>query len=97
MHHLYVSAAVPEDVNELQRKTLFMIGASEVSRLTGRNSNIEILMYFLSYLVMSVKKPNQFDFIILFGAMQEAYGRAEISVPGLKLALLHHLSPSMRL
>jgi len=46
---------------------------------------------------MSVKKPNQFDFIILFGAMQEAYGRAEISVPGLKLALLHHLSPSMRL
>lgn len=46
---------------------------------------------------MTIKQPNLFHFIILFGAMQEAYGRAEISVPGLKLALLHHLSPSMRL
>lgn len=46
---------------------------------------------------MSVKQQNQFHFIILFRVMQEAYGRAEISVPGLKLALLHHLLLSMRL
>lgn len=64
---------------------------SEVSCFIARISSIEMLRYFQMYLVISVKQPNWFHFMSLFGIIQEVYGRAETSAPRLKLSLLNHL------
>jgi len=76
-----------------QLKTLCMIMSchSEVSCFIARISGIEMLRYFQMYLVISVKQPNWFHFMSLFGIIQEVYGRAETSAPRLKLSLLNHL------